>query len=201
MIDRFTSSKMWLYHSHVVEDDDVHTGLLGPIIVTRKGKERSYLDLRPHGVDLEFVAFFVVFDENESHLFEQNVDTFSNGSAFLDDEDYVQSNLMHSINGYVYGNGEDFVMNVGDQVRWYLASFGNEGDGPHSPHWHGNIGMSRYESVDTVNLIPAIALTVDMDVDNEGKWLFHCHVNHHIHAGMQAFYDVGPKPDKELSNP
>jgi FtsP/CotA-like multicopper oxidase with cupredoxin domain len=32
----------------------------------------------------------------------------------------------------------------------------------------------------------------DMVPDNPGTWLFHCHVNDHILAGMQATYTVTP---------
>ena len=30
----------------------------------------------------------------------------------------------------------------------------------------------------------------DMKPDDAGTWLFHCHVNDHIIAGMQALYTV-----------
>jgi hephaestin len=33
-------------------------------------------------------------------------------------------------------------------------------------------------------------VTADMVADNPGVWLFHCHVNDHITAGMIARYQV-----------
>ncbi|HET7399439.1 MAG TPA: hypothetical protein VFJ94_13050 [Intrasporangium sp.] len=56
---------------------------------------------------------------------------------------------MHSINGYVYGNGPLPVLDVGQRVRWDTFSLGTEVD-LHTPHWHGqtvvNNGM-RYRVV------------------------------------------------------
>eukprot|EP00481_Brizalina_sp_1-RS-2013_P000658 TRINITY_DN1672_c0_g1_i1.p1 TRINITY_DN1672_c0_g1~~TRINITY_DN1672_c0_g1_i1.p1 ORF type:complete len:103 (+),score=11.35 TRINITY_DN1672_c0_g1_i1:193-501(+) len=82
-------------------------------------------------------------------------------------------------------------MEKDDDVRWYTASFGNEIDGPHSPHWHGNIVVdSLGDNTDTVVLIPGTTYTVTMDCDDPGLWLYHCHVHDHIDAGMVATYLV-----------
>jgi manganese oxidase len=58
------SSTMWMYMSHVDEVADQYAGLMGPIIVTKRGAAR------PHGtpsdVDRELVANFMVVDENGS---------------------------------------------------------------------------------------------------------------------------------------
>jgi hypothetical protein len=60
------------------------------------------------------------------------------------DEEFVESNLMHSINGYVYGNmplgaasREGMTVGRGEHVRWYLMAMGTEVD-LHTPHWYGN---------------------------------------------------------------
>lgn len=41
-----------------------------------------------------------------------------------------------------------------------------------------------------VNLLPAWQTTADMIPDEVGQWMFHCHVNDHIKAGMMAIYTV-----------
>ena len=67
------------------------------------------------------------------------------------DEDFKESNQMHAINGYVYGNlngDRGLTMREGEVVRWHVMGLGNQED--------------------------------------------HCHVNHHIHAGMIALYAVEP---------
>ena len=50
------SSVMWMYHSHVDEAGDTNAGLMGPIIVTGRGKARP--DGSPIDVDREFVNVF-----------------------------------------------------------------------------------------------------------------------------------------------
>src|SRR5215208_8508894 len=66
---------MWMYHSHVDESDDTNTGLIGPIIVTRKGMAGE--DGSPKDVDREFVTMFTIFDENTSHYLDYNIKHFA----------------------------------------------------------------------------------------------------------------------------
>jgi FtsP/CotA-like multicopper oxidase with cupredoxin domain len=47
------STAFWLYHSHVDEGKDINSGLIGPIIITRRGMARA--DASPKDVDREFV--------------------------------------------------------------------------------------------------------------------------------------------------
>ena len=37
---------------------------------------------------------------------------------------------------------------------------------------------------------PAQVVTADMAPDKVGTWMFHCHVDDHMKAGMQALYRV-----------
>jgi hypothetical protein len=62
----------------------------------------------------------------------------------------------------------------------------------HTPHWHGNTVLVNRMRMDTVNLLPASMVVVDMVPDIVGIWLFHCHVNDHIRAGMLTRYRVLP---------
>jgi hephaestin len=43
---------------------------------------------------------------------------------------------------------------------------------------------------DMIQLMPGMMTVSDMVPDDVGTWLFHCHVNDHILAGMQARYRV-----------
>ena len=43
---------------------------------------------------------------------------------------------------------------------------------------------------DVAELLPASMMVADMIPDDPGTWLFHCHVNDHILAGMLTRYDV-----------
>lgn len=183
------SSVMWMYHSHVDEPGDTNAGLMGPIIITARGKANP--DGTPRDVDREFVTMFSVMDENSSPYLQHNIDTKTGDPSAVnpDDEDFEESNLMHSINGFVFGNLPGLTMKKGERVRWYVMGMGTEVD-LHTPHWHGNVVTVNGMHMDVVSLLPASMLVADMLPDNSGVWLFHCHVNDHILAGMQALYTV-----------
>src|SRR5262249_27224715 len=65
------SSVIWIYHSHHDEVKDVNAGLMGPLIVTARGKARA--DGTPTDVDREFVAAFMQVHEEDSWLAGQNI--------------------------------------------------------------------------------------------------------------------------------
>ncbi|HYA25067.1 MAG TPA: multicopper oxidase domain-containing protein [Terriglobales bacterium] len=159
------SSIVWSYHGHTDEATETNAGLVGPIIVTAKGKAKP--DGSPQDVDREFVAWFMIFDQ-------------------LSGKD---SGLFHAINGYIFGNLPGLIMKKGDRVRWYLLAMGNEKD-LHTPHWHGKVVQYGHRNTDVVELLPGSMATVDMIADNPGTWLFHCHVSDHMEAGMMATYTI-----------
>lgn len=165
------SSKVWWYHSHIDEPAETNAGLLGSLIITRKGMAKP--DGSPKDVDKEFVVSFFIFNELDG----------------------AEEGLMHAMNGYIYGNLPGLTTKVGDRVRWHLLGMGNELD-LHTPHWHGEtatIGFKEFaRRTDVVDLLPASMVTADMNMDNPGEWLFHCHVADHLHAGMMATYQVLP---------
>jgi manganese oxidase len=177
-------SAVWMYHSHADEIADVYAGLTGFLVVTAKGKARP--DGSPKAVDREVFSLYEVDDENQSPLLEANL---RGVSADPEDEAFVESNLMHAINGYVYGNGPVVRLEKGRRTRWYLMAMGTEVD-LHTPHWHGATVVANGMRTDVVSLLPAGMLSADMTPDATGTWLFHCHVGDHIAAGMQARYEV-----------
>jgi FtsP/CotA-like multicopper oxidase with cupredoxin domain len=183
------SSIVWLYHSHVDETADTNAGLIGPIIVTRRGQAKP--DGAPRDVDREFVTLFTVFDENASPYLETNIERYAGRPKTVEreDEGFEESNLMHSINGRVYGNLPMLTMSKGERVRWYLLGMGTEVD-LHTPHWHGNTVLENGLRRDAVELLPASSKVADMAPDNPGTWLYHCHVNDHIDAGMAARFTI-----------
>jgi len=182
------SSVMWMYHSHTDEVSDTYAGLMGPIEITGRGMARA--DGSPKDVDREIFTLFSVMNENESPFLDDNSKRFAKPPfPDPDDEDFVESNLMHSINGYVFGNQPMITMQEGERVRWYVMSMGTEVD-LHTPHWHGNTVTVNGMRMDVVSLLPASMVVADMVPDNPGIWLFHCHVNDHIRAGMLTRYQV-----------
>ena len=190
------SSVLWMYHSHTAEDADLNTGLVGPIIVTARGKARA--DGSPVDVDREIVAGFLELDENLSPYFDANIAKYvKNASSvkkappgdFLDP--FYVSNLRETINGYIFGNGPMFTMKKGERVRWYL--FADANFQVHAPHWHGNTVTAMGMRTDVVSLTTMGMVVADMVPDDPGIWLFHCHVGPHLAAGMSARYQVTEK--------
>ncbi len=183
-----TSSVVWVYHSHVDEPADTNAGLIGPMFITRKGMANA--DGSPKDVNREFVSLFTVFDENASGLAEVNLAALMPSNQ-KDLEGFEESNLMHGINGLVYGNNEGYVMRKGEKVRWYIIGMGTEVD-LHSPHWHGVTALHHGIRLDVSEILPAATKTFDLDTDNPGTWMFHCHVNDHIIAGMMTKFTIQP---------
>ncbi|WP_263357914.1 multicopper oxidase domain-containing protein [Acidicapsa ligni] len=184
------SSVLWMYHSHFVEGKDINTGLVGPIIVTARGKARP--DGSPRDVDKEFITDFSVFDETESWFFERNASRDPGGIRLKAADPLLrEKNLLYSINGYIEGNLPLLTMKRGERIRWYLLSNGNEDD-VHMAHWHGNTVVWNKMRMDSIFLGPMAMASADMVPDNIGTWLFHCHVTDHFNGGMVALYQVLP---------
>jgi manganese oxidase len=182
------SSVMWMYHSHTDEVQDTYAGLMGPMVITARGKARP--DGTPRDVDREVFELFSVMNENNSPYLEVNEHRFAQPPyADPDEEEFQESNLMHSINGYVFGNQPMLTLTKGERVRWYVMGMGTEVD-LHTPHWHGNTVVVGGMRTDVINLLPATMVVADMVPDDVGIWLFHCHVNDHLTAGMVTRYQV-----------
>jgi len=138
------SSVMWMYHSHTDEIADTNAGLIGPMVITARAKA-DLASATPADVDREIFSFYTVDDENASMHLDRNLAELAQSPhqvATSDEEAFEESNLMHAINGYVYGNGPVPTMKVGQRVRWYTFSLGTEVD-LHTPHWHGNTETSN----------------------------------------------------------
>lgn len=199
------SSVAWPYHSHDHEGSDENTGLVGVMVITARGKARP--DGRPIDVDREFVTLYKIFDENMSELFDDNLLRYTEPGAVAvgpsgDSDgaqaqgpvaDFVESNLKHSINGYLFGNVPGLVMYEGEHVRWYVVGMGSTND-MHTAHWHGNTVLVSGRRMDTIGVFPATSVVADMVPDNVGTWMMHCHVIDHFQAGMTATYTVLPRP-------
>jgi hephaestin len=199
------SSLVWLYHSHNFEPRDTDAGLIGAIIITRKGMAKA--DGSPKDVDREFVTAFFLIDENNSWYLDHNIKTYTgdpksvnklensptdgDGNFSIAGSGFVSANFRLTINGYLFGNMPMMTMHKGEHVRWYLVSLGN-GFNFHTPHWHGNVVTVNGSRTDVVLLSPAQMVTADMVPDNVGTWMYHCHLSDHMQAGMMAMYQVLP---------
>lgn len=184
------------YHSNVDFVKDLYSGLLGPLVVCRPGTlSRGEGSDRQRGdVEVEFALLFMVHDENESWYKEDNIRKYLgvNPQSFMPDEDFGESNMMHGINGKLYGNLRGLEMTQGQKVDWYLLGMGNEVD-MHTVHFHAETftyKTDRVHRADVFELFPGVFQTVEMVAGTPGTWLLHCHVTDHIHAGMETTFTI-----------
>ena len=192
------SSILWLYHSHTNEAFDMGSGLIGPIVVTRRGEANP--DGSPKGVDREFVTTFSVDDENKSWYYDDNVGRFIKNKSMVPKASdrlfpfapFYLSNEIMTINGLAFGNLRGLTMKRGEHVRWYLLSDASDDFNYHAVHWHGNTVLFNGNRTDMVELLPASMRVVDMVPDNPGTWWYHCHVPAHLLLGMSALFTVVP---------
>ncbi|KAH9508746.1 hypothetical protein Btru_049801 [Bulinus truncatus] len=184
----------WLYYSSVDPVKDTHSGLMGLMVVCRRGTLDT--DSRRKDVNAEQCVYMSVMNENLSHYLEENVMTFAPGRVGTDyrnDELFQESNRKHAINGRLYGNNEGLVFEYGQKIVLYAMSFGAEID-LHTLHLHGHtfVHSSQKHRDDVIAMFPGMAEAVEMVTDNPGTWLIHCHVLDHIAAGMETTYTVLP---------
>jgi manganese oxidase len=199
------SSVVWLYHSHNWEPRDVQAGLIGPMVITRRGMARP--DGSPKDVDREFAMLFMLIDENTSHYLQQNINANIQDPKSVNKLDMVPTdlegnfdqagvgfttaNFKASINGFIFGNLPMPTMKRGEHVRWYVMTMGGQVN-YHTPHWHGNVVTVDKHHTDIFSILPAQFVTADMVPDKVGTWMFHCHIDEHMEMGMMAMYRVQP---------
>ncbi|RKP06079.1 Cupredoxin, partial [Thamnocephalis sphaerospora] len=212
---RDRGSVLWIYHSHVDPQSDLYAGLIGSIIVYRRGllpgdgpsvglyatqntpAKRAPTGLSSTEFDREYIVLMTVTDENLSPYAASNIKEFAHNQTNvpipgrapaapeynLNDPGFMESNMVHNINGRVYGNLDGLETRVGERVRWYLAAVGSQMD-LHTAHFHGATVVEHGARKDVIDLLPSSFHTVDMRPDVPGKWLFHCHVDDHMASGM-----------------
>jgi FtsP/CotA-like multicopper oxidase with cupredoxin domain len=94
-----------------------------------------------------------------------------------------------TINGRAFlGNTPVFRARVGQRVQWDVMALGSE---HHTFHVHGHRwrapdGTPR----DTQTVGPAESFRIRWQEDAPGTWLYHCHVEQHMMAGMIGTYRV-----------
>ncbi|KAG8453015.1 hypothetical protein GDO86_004720 [Hymenochirus boettgeri] len=174
---------------------DKHDDAVPPMeLIHIPGLEGGILDtsFNRMDVDKDFVVMFGVMDENQSWYLEENLQLYCSEPENVDteNEDFQESNKMHTINGYLFGNLPPPDMCLGDTVSWHLFGIGNEVD-IHSAYFYGHTVTNQGHRTDVINLFPATFVTVEMTSTSVGTWMLSCQVNDHIQAGMMGLYHVG----------
>jgi FtsP/CotA-like multicopper oxidase with cupredoxin domain len=93
------------------------------------------------------------------------------------------------INGQVYGEHDPLPIERGERVR---MRFVNRTNMFHPMHLHGHTfqqvvaGNRVGPRKDTTIVLPMQAVDIDIEGDNPGQWLLHCHNTYHGEAGMMT---------------
>ena len=185
------SSIAWRYFSAVDETDDENTGMIGLLVVTKRGLAKP--DGAPADVDDEVFTAFTEMDESLSRMVDFNVsDPALNPRRVKKAEpfnEFTFDNQYFAINGFIFGNMPLPTVREGARVRWYVPVTESDFDA-HMPHWHGNTALAHGMRTDIIDAQMNQVQVVDMTPDNPGIWLFHCHVAQHLAGGMEARYAV-----------
>lgn len=111
------SSVAWQYFSNVSKEKDMHSGLVGAVIVSRRGLGRR--NGPPLDVDREFVLLTALSNENISWHASDNLRRLKNNNPERKGERYYASNMMANINGYMHDTLPPLDMNACEKVRLY----------------------------------------------------------------------------------
>uniref|UniRef100_A0A803YP35 ferroxidase n=1 Tax=Meleagris gallopavo TaxID=9103 RepID=A0A803YP35_MELGA len=184
--------KAWAYLSNVDLEKDLHSGLIGPLIICRRGVLNSAFK-RQLAVQ-EFSLLFTIFDETRSWYFAENMRRNCRPPCRiqLDNPDFRRNHSFHAINGYVGDTLPGLVMAQQQRIRWHLLNMGSTED-IHSVHFHGQIFSVRTSQeyrMGVYNLYPGVFGTVEMHPSHAGIWRVECKVGEHLQAGMSALFLV-----------
>ncbi|XP_009462474.1 PREDICTED: coagulation factor VIII [Nipponia nippon] len=184
--------KAWAYFSNVDLEKDLHSGLIGPLIICRRGV-LSFVFRRQLAVQ-EFSLLFTIFDETKSWYFLENMERNCRPPCRIqqDNPDFKRNHSFHAINGYVSDTLPGLVMAQQQRVRWHLLNMGSTED-IHSVHFHGqlfSVRTSQEYRMGVYNLYPGVFGTVEMWPSHAGIWRVECKVGEHQQAGMSALFLV-----------
>ncbi|KAJ8246909.1 hypothetical protein GJAV_G00256690 [Gymnothorax javanicus] len=176
--------KAGAYYSNLDMEKDIHSGLIGPLIVCRPGS------LHPSNVIQQFSLLFTVFDETKSWYLEENVKRFCRSPCTIRNGDpwFKTSNRFAAINGYVAETLPGLLVAQHRPVRWHLLNMGTGGEF-HSVHFHGlpfTVRRDPEHRMGIYNLYPGVFGTVEMRPAMVGTWLVECSIGEHQLSGMRA---------------
>ncbi|XP_055964538.1 LOW QUALITY PROTEIN: coagulation factor V [Sorex fumeus] len=156
-----------IYYSHVNLIRDFNSGLIGPLLICKKGALAE--DGTQKMFDNQHVLMFAVFDESKSWT--------------------PSPALMYTVNGYVNGTMPDVTACAHDHLSWHLIGMSSEPE-LFSIHFNGQVLEQSRRRISAVTLVSATALTANMTTSPEGRWDILSLVPKHFQAGMQAHIDI-----------
>ncbi|POI29364.1 hypothetical protein CIB84_006886, partial [Bambusicola thoracicus] len=176
------------YYSSINPVQDTASGLIGPLLICFK----KSMDQRGNQImsdDMRLVLFSV-FDENRSWYLEENIRRFCTDAAHVDKQDpqFYASNVMHTINGFVFDNLQ-LQLCLQEVVYWYVLSVGAQTDFL-SVFFSGNTFKRNMVFEDVLTLFPFSGETVFMSVEKPGVWTLGCMNPDFRDRGMHAKFTV-----------
>ncbi|XP_036611939.1 coagulation factor V isoform X2 [Trichosurus vulpecula] len=188
-----SACRAWAYYSAVNPEKDIHSGLIGPLLICRKGtlhKESNRpIDMR------EFVLLFMIFDEKKSWYFDKKPKRMWTGLS----SEVKNTHRFHAINGHIY-NLPGLRMYEKENVRWHLLNMGGSQD-IHVVHFHGQTlleNRTQLHRLGACPLLPGSFMTLEMKASRPGLWLLDTEVGENQIAGMQTPFLI---IDKECKMP
>ncbi|CAL1527319.1 unnamed protein product, partial [Lymnaea stagnalis] len=182
--------KSFLYTSAHDPTRDHITGLVGPLLVCRKGYLNSG-ESKPR----EFFLLLSIMDEEKSLYPPPNVTTGSDATATN-----TKFGKYGRINGFVYGNLPGLSVTVGEDIVWYVMSLGSVID-VHTATFDGNTFTEEGTRRDGRSLVPGVTATLSMRPDNAGRWMVYSDSTFARSNGMFAFYTVSECADTRRGDP
>ncbi|XP_070832599.1 coagulation factor V [Chaetodon trifascialis] len=179
--------RTWAYYSGVNPERDIHSGLIGPLLVCREGTvDRELTDMR------EFTLLFMTFDESQSWYYEKNHEIIQRKNRRrVMDPNFKENLKFHSINGIIY-NLKGLRMYTNQLVCWHLINMGSPKDFQ-SVHFHGQTFLHKkttsYRQA-VYPLLPGSFATLEMYPTKPGLWQLETEVGFNQQRGMQTLFLV-----------
>lgn len=187
------------YHSHADPSVQVALGLYGPFIVEPRHPKRTY--------DREFTYMLNEWD------MELTPDVATGKAPRGPRDQQLRGGELGTdlflMNGHAHESISPVTVKKGERV---LVRLMNAGNLPHAIHTHGhsfkivatdgnNVPEAAQLTKDTVLIGPGERYDLELNADNPGVWMFHCHMENHASNGMMTLieYDgatpTGPAAD------
>nr|XP_020442633.1 coagulation factor V [Monopterus albus] len=179
--------RTWAYYSGVNPERDIHSGLIGPLLVCKEGTlDRPIKDTR------DFTLLFMTFDESQSWYYEKNRETMERKNRrSVMDRNFKENLKFHSINGIIY-NLRGLRMYTNQLMSWHLINMGSPKDF-HSIHFHGQTFLqmktTSYRQA-VYPLLPGGFATLEMYPSKPGLWQLETEVGFNQEKGMQTLFLV-----------
>ncbi|KAF3693960.1 Coagulation factor VIII Antihemophilic factor [Channa argus] len=181
--------KTGAYYSTVDKERDLHSGLIGPVVICKPGTLQTHQNRQ--SVIQEYALLFHTFDETKSWYLEENLQRYCVPPCQVNAEDpwYHESNKFAAINGYVAETLPGLLVAQHQQVRWHLLNVGSNSE-YHAVHFHGlpfTVQTVQQEHrMGVYKLFPGVFGTVEMRPPTVGLWLVECTIGDYQLAGMRA---------------